>query len=127
MPPKILVVDDEIDTVNLLELTLTQAGYAVIKANGGRACLEIVAAEHPDLIVLDIMMPDLSGIDVLKTLQETYGTYETPPVIFFSAKSRMEDRIEGLEAGAFKYLIKPTPRAQLLETIHAALTEAKNK
>ena len=125
MPSKILVVDDEVDTVNLLELTLTQVGYVVAKANSGRACLEAVAVEHPDLIILDIMMPDLSGLDVLKTLQETYGTYETPPVIFFSAKSRMEDRIEGLEAGAFKYLIKPTPRAQLLETIRAALAETQ--
>ncbi len=123
MPVKILVVDDEADTVSLLSVTLTQAGYGVVSANCGKACLEMAATEQPDLILLDMMMPDMSGLDVLKALQETYGTYKTPPVIFFTAKNRMEDRIEGLEAGAFKYLIKPTPRALLLDTIRAALKD----
>jgi DNA-binding response OmpR family regulator len=125
MPVKILVVDDEADTISLLTVTLNQAGYEVVTANCGQACLQMVPEEHPDLILLDMMMPDMSGLDVLKTLQETYGTYNTPPVIFFTAKNRMEDRIEGLEAGAFKYLIKPTPRALLLNTIRAALAEPK--
>ncbi len=124
MAAKVLVVDDEADTVHLLEVTLAQAGYDVITANNGKTCLEAVAREKPNVVLLDIMMPDMSGLDVLKTIQETYGTYEAPPVILFTAKSRMEDRIEGMEAGAFRYLSKPTPRAQLLEAIRAALAEA---
>jgi DNA-binding response OmpR family regulator len=125
MPHKILIVDDEVDTLNLLDVILTQAGHQVVKASSGRACLEAVAQEIPSLIILDMMMPDMNGLDVLKTIEETYGSYDTPPVIFFSAKNRMEDRIEGLEAGAFRYLNKPTSRAQLLEAINAALAEHK--
>lgn len=125
MPPKILVVDDEADAVSLLELILTQAGYEVVKAYSGKSCLEAVAQEIPSLIILDIIMPDMSGLDVLKTIKDIYGTYDTPPVIFFTAKSRLEDRIEGLEAGAFKYLTKPTQRAQLLEAVAAALVKSK--
>jgi two-component system OmpR family response regulator len=120
MPEKILVVDDEPETVSLLGLTLSRAGYSVIKATSGRAGLDIAAREHPDLIILDIMMPDLSGLDVLKALRKVYPV---PPVIFFTAKSRVEDMIEGMEAGAYKYLVKPTSREKLLETVRAALAD----
>lgn len=124
MPEKILVVDDEPDTVTLLGMTLTRAGYTVLKATSGKAGLELVASEHPDLIILDIMMPDLSGLDVLKALREKPGS-NPPTVILFTAKSRMEDMIEGMEAGAYKYLVKPTSREKLLETVKAALADRK--
>lgn len=120
MPEKILVVDDEPDTVSLLGLTLSRAGYTVIKATSGRTGLEIARRERPDLIILDIMMPDLSGLDVLKDLRQVYPV---PPVIFFTAKSRVEDMVEGMEAGAYKYLVKPTSREKLLETVRAALAD----
>jgi DNA-binding response OmpR family regulator len=124
MPAKILVVDDEPDTVTLLGMTLTRAGYIVLKATSGKAGLELAASDHPDLIILDIMMPDLSGLDVLKALRGQPGS-NPPTVILFTAKSRMEDMIEGMEAGAYKYLVKPTSREKLLETVKAALADRK--
>jgi DNA-binding response OmpR family regulator len=122
MPEKILVVDDEPDTVSLLSLTLNRAGYTVLKATGGKACLDIAAKEKPDLVILDIMMPDMNGLDVLRELRKIYAV---PPVIFFTAKSRVEDMVEGMEAGAYRYLVKPTSREKLLETVKAALTDLK--
>jgi DNA-binding response OmpR family regulator len=122
MPEKILVVDDEPDTVSLLSLTLGRAGYTVLKANGGRSSLDIAAREKPDLILLDIMMPDMNGLDVLKELRKIYAV---PPVIFFTAKSRVEDMVEGMEAGAYRYLVKPTSREKLLETVKAALNDLR--
>ena len=122
MPAKILVVDDEPDTVTLLAMTLTRAGYTVLKANNGRAGLELALSERPDLVILDIMMPDLTGLDVLKALRGKYGA-PPPIVILFTAKSRVEDMVEGMEAGAYKYLVKPTSREKLLETVKGALAD----
>ena len=123
MSAKILVVDDEPDTVTLLAMTLQRAGYTVLKANNGKAGLELAFSERPDLIILDIMMPELTGLDVLKTLRGKYGTPQ-PIVILFTAKSRVEDMVEGMKAGAYKYLVKPTSREKLLETVRAALADA---
>jgi two-component system alkaline phosphatase synthesis response regulator PhoP len=123
MPAKILVVDDEPDTVTLLGMTLTRAGYTVLKATSGREGLTLALSERPDLLILDIMMPDLNGLDLLKTLRAEHGA-PPPAVILFTAKSRMEDMAEGLQAGAYKYLVKPTSREKLLETVKAALAEA---
>ncbi len=120
MAERILVVDDEPDTVSLLGLTLTRAGYTVLKATSGKSCLEIAARERPDLIILDIMMPDMTGLDVLHALRVTYAQ---PPVIFFTAKSRVEDMVQGMEAGAYRYLVKPTSREKLLETVKSALAD----
>ena len=123
MPDKILVVDDEPDTLSLLAFTLTRAGYTVLKATSGRICLEITAAEKPDLIILDMMMPDMDGLHVLQALRSSGSTH--PPVVFFTAKGRAEDMTAGLEAGAFHYLVKPTSRDKLLETVRAALADGK--
>ncbi|MGH2521975.1 MAG: response regulator transcription factor [Anaerolineales bacterium] len=124
MGAKILVVDDMVETLDLMEITLTQAGYTVLKAGDGKQCLEIAAHEQLDLIILDLMMPELSGLDVLKQINTMYGA---PPVIIFSAKYRIEDVIEGMEAGAFRYLLKPTSREKLLETVRAALVESSQR
>lgn len=118
----ILVVDDEPDTALLLELNLKREGYRVLKAGGGRQALEIAARERPDLIILDMMMPDLTGMDVLQRLRSVYAH---PPVIFFTAKDRSEDMNRGLAAGAISYLLKPTSREKLLETVRSALTTIK--
>lgn len=120
----ILVVDDEPDTATLLELNLKREGYRVLKANGGRAALEIAAREKPDLIILDMMMPDLNGMEVLERLK---SIYTLPPVIFFTARDRVEDIAAGLEAGARRYLLKPTSRDKLVEAVRSALAEIKAK
>jgi two-component system alkaline phosphatase synthesis response regulator PhoP len=121
MTAKILVVDDEPDTVSLLSITLGRAGYTVLKANDGKSGLELAASEKPDLIILDVMMPDMTGLEVLRALRRSQTT--PPRVILFTAKSRTEDMMEGMEAGAYKYLVKPTSREKLLETVKAALAE----
>jgi DNA-binding response OmpR family regulator len=116
---KILIVDDEVDTVNLLSMTLELAGYATAKALDGHTGISLITEFQPDAIVLDVMMPDQSGIEVLNTIKKTFTT--PPPVIIFSARARVEDVVEGMEAGAYKYLVKPVTRDKLLETVKSAL------
>jgi|SRR3990172_10631010 len=122
MAEKILVVDDEPDTVSLLGLTLARAGYSVVKATSGKSCLDLAQKEKPDVIILDVMLPDMTGLDVLRALR---SSADLTPVIFFTARGRVEDMAEGLAAGAYKYLVKPTSRERLLETIKAALADAQ--
>lgn len=120
MPKTILVVDDEPDTTMLLSLTLKREGYQVLTADGGRACLELAVKHRPDLIILDVMMPDMSGKEVLKYL---HRVYKVPPVIFFTARDRVEDLRDGIQEGSFRYMFKPTSREKLLSTIREALSE----
>lgn len=118
-PPLILVVDDEPDTLGLVSLTLETAGFRVkAAASGGEALL--LAQQHPfDAILLDIMMPDLSGFEVYKRLQSTLTP--VPPIIFLTAKSRSEDREQGEGLGAAAYLLKPITRGQLLDVLRRTL------
>jgi two-component system OmpR family response regulator len=122
MTKKILIVDDENDTLNLLSTTLTVAGYQTAKANDGASGIALITDFEPDAIILDVMMPDQSGIEVLNTIKKIFS--HPPPVIIFSARGRIEDMVEGMEAGAFKYLVKPVSRDKLLETVKSALASA---
>lgn len=119
MAKKILVVDDEVDTLNLLATTLAVAGYETAKAPNGSAALAMIPEFNPDVVILDVMMPEQSGLEVLATMKKMIA--EPPPVIIFSARGRIEDMVDGMEAGAFKYLVKPVSREKLLETVRAAL------
>ena len=118
-PSLILVVDDEPDTLGLVALTLETAGYEVkAAASGGEALL--LAQQHAfDAILLDIMMPDISGFDVYKRLQSTLA--KVPPVVFLTAKNRAEDREAGEGLGAAAYLLKPITRGQLLDVLRRTL------
>jgi DNA-binding response OmpR family regulator len=127
MPAKVLIVDDEQEVVRLLEVILTRAGYVVAKAYSGKECLSLLARENPDVILLDIMMPGMSGLEVMEALRSIYGTISIPPVIFLTAKGGMESMIEGLQAGAYKYLVKPTSREKLIEIVKAALAYSETK
>ncbi len=120
MTHKILVADDEPDTLDLLEITLGRAGYEVLRANNGHEALKLTREQHPDVLLLDVMMPQLSGLDVLRTLRDEGGA---PPVILFSARGRADDLAAGIEAGAAQYLVKPTSRDRLLEAVRAAIAE----
>jgi len=118
-PPCILVVDDEPDTLGLVQLTLETAGYRVIgAASGGEALLQ-AQQQAFDLILLDVMMPDLSGLEVYRRLQATLTT--VPPVVFLTAKNRPEDREAGEGLGAAAYLVKPITRGQLLDVLRRNL------
>jgi two-component system, OmpR family, response regulator len=116
---RILVVDDEIDTLGLVELTLATAGYDVKTATGGEQALRLLRQESFDLVLLDIMMPDLSGFDVIRRLQDE--GVALPAIVFLTAKNSPEDRQTGSGLGATGYLVKPTTRGQLMDTIRAAL------
>jgi len=118
-PLRILVVDDEPDTLGLIQLTLQTAGYQVQTAPGGQAALRIIRQEPPDLVILDIMMPDISGFDVMRALLKDPAP--PPPVIFLTAKSGDEDQEVGLSLGITHYLLKPITRGLLLDSINQAL------
>jgi DNA-binding response OmpR family regulator len=127
MPAKVLIVDDEQEVVRLLEVILTRAGFAIAKAYSGRECLSLLTRENPDVILLDIMMPGMTGLEVMEALRTIYGAVSMPPVIFLTARGGMESMIEGLQAGAYKYLVKPTSREKLIEIVKSALEFAETK
>ena len=117
---KILVVDDETKNVKLLEALLLPRGYAVVKAYDGEEALRQVQQEHPDLILLDIMMPLLDGFEVCKRLKDSEET-RLIPVIIMTALGQVEDRIRGIEAGADDFLTKPVHRDELMARIRTSL------
>ena len=119
---KILVVDDEPDTLGLIELTLRTAGYHVQTASGGEEALKKIREESFNLILLDIMMPDVSGYDVMERLSREAIPY--PPVVILTAKSRPQDREAGMKLGAAGFLVKPTKRGDLLDAVAVALGRA---
>jgi DNA-binding response OmpR family regulator len=119
MAHRILVVDDEQDTLILLEMTLQLAGYDVGKASNGEKALALLNDFSPDVVILDVMMPGESGIDILNQIKKDFE--DPPPVILFTARGRPEDMTEGIEAGAYRYLVKPVSREKLLETVKSAL------
>jgi two-component system copper resistance phosphate regulon response regulator CusR len=123
--PRILVADDEPDTLGLIQLTLETAGFHVDTASNGTQALERAQGDAYDLILLDVMMPDISGLDVLRKLQS--DAREVPPIVFLTAKARPEDRRAGEDLGAAAYLIKPTTRGQLLDAVRGALAKGPTR
>ena len=117
---KILVVDDEIYIVHILDFSLGMEGYEVVTALDGEQALEKAHAEHPDLIVLDIMMPKLDGYETCKMLKADPATKDVP-VILLSAKGRIVDQKVGFEVGANDYITKPFSPRKLVERINALL------
>jgi DNA-binding response OmpR family regulator len=113
----ILVVDDETRLVELLEAYLKQEGFRVVSAGNGRQAAEVARREKPDLIVLDIMMPEVDGLQFLREHRRRADT----PVILLTARVEDEDRIVGLELGADDYLTKPFRPRELLARIRAVL------
>jgi two-component system phosphate regulon response regulator PhoB len=118
---KILVVDDEPDTVGLLELTLRTAGFEIQSARSGQEGLRLALEQRFDLLLLDVMMPDLTGFDLMRSLQELHGASEKAPVVILTARDRPEDRDVGERLGAVGYLIKPATRGQLVDAIRRAV------
>lgn len=119
--PQILVVDDEPDTIGLLELTLRTAGFSIHTARSGQEGLRLALDRSFDLILLDLMMPDLSGFDLMRSLRELKGASAESPVVILTARDRPEDRDVGERLGAVGYLTKPATRGTLLDAIHRAL------
>jgi len=125
MAEKILIVDDDVETLHLVGLLLERQGYDIVVAESGKRALEKIENENPDLIILDIMMPEMSGIDVARHLRSQESTNLTP-IIMFTAKSQIDDKVEGLEAGADAFLVKPSQPRELFAQIKVLLARAKS-
>jgi class 3 adenylate cyclase/CheY-like chemotaxis protein len=119
-PAKILVVDDTPKNVKLLADLLTVKGYAVVTAASGREALAQVVAERPDLVLLDVVMPEMSGYEVCRKIRENPAT-EILPVVMVTALDPSEERVKGLEAGADDFLTKPINQAELLARVRSLL------
>jgi two-component system KDP operon response regulator KdpE len=113
----ILVVDDEERMVRFIRLNLEHDGFQVIQAIRGTQAIELIRTEMPDLVLLDVMMPDIDGFEVLRMIREA----NTVPVIMLTAKGEEEDRIRGLELGADDYITKPFSPRELVSRVRAVL------
>lgn len=120
MKRKILVVDDEPVLVETIAYNLEQAGYQVITAADGASALEAAHRETPDLIILDIMLPEMDGLEVCRLLRRESET-ATTPIMMLTAKGDEIDKVVGLEVGADDYVIKPFGRRELLARVRALL------
>ena len=117
MVNKIIVVDDEKEIRNLIEIYLKNEGYEVTKASDGEEALEILEKEDIHLIILDIMMPKMDGIEVCKRVRENLNI----PILMLSAKSEDMDKIQGLMTGADDYITKPFNPLELIVRVKAIL------
>lgn len=119
-PARILVIDDDADVRTLCRLNLGWAGHEVLEAGGGQEALDMVAADLPDALVLDIMMPVVDGLDVLRRVRGDPATAELP-VVVISARVGLEDQVLGLETGADAFVTKPFSPQTLTSTVECAL------
>ena len=120
MKKKVLVVDDEDDILQFLGLVLRERGYDVLTASAGREALAVAQRERPDFVLLDVMMPQMDGWEVLRRLKADPRTAEIP-VAIVSARTGAKDRAEGLRAGAADYICKPFSLDELLGKLAAVL------
>ncbi|GCE26109.1 DNA-binding response regulator [Dictyobacter alpinus] len=120
MVRKILVVDDEAVLIEAIAYNLEQSGYLVVTAMDGMSALDIARKESPDLIVLDIMLPGMDGLEVCRQLRRDDRT-ATVPIIMLTAKGEEIDKVVGLEVGADDYVTKPFGRRELLARVRALL------
>lgn len=126
MSEKILIIDDDLDTLRLVGLMLQRQGYQISAATNGQQGLDKAFEEDPDLILLDVMMPDMDGYEVTRRLRRNPSTMETP-ILMFTAKTQLDDKVIGFEVGANDYLTKPTHPSELQTRVKALLSRADIK
>jgi len=126
MPPTILIADDDPVIQKLLAVNFEMEGYRVVTASDGAEALERIGSDHPDLAVLDVMMPRVDGLDVVRALRSD-PTTRTMPIILLSAKAQAVDINRGLEAGADVYVTKPFDPAELLDKAAALIGTAEGR
>ena len=124
MGRKILVVDDEAVLVETIAYNLEQAGYQVMTAADGASALEVARREAPDLIVLDVMLPEMDGLEVCRQLRRERSTTAVP-ILMLTAKGDEIDKVVGLEVGADDYVTKPFGRRELLARVRALLRRSE--
>jgi two-component system, OmpR family, KDP operon response regulator KdpE len=113
----LLLVDDEPQIRRVLQTTLFDAGYGVILAKNGQEGIDTVVREHPDLVLLDINLPDMSGFDACRLIRLSFAG----PILMLSVRNSVRDKIDALDAGADDYIVKPFAMAELLARVRAAL------
>ncbi|NTV35888.1 MAG: response regulator transcription factor [Anaerolineaceae bacterium] len=118
---KILVVDDEPLYTHLLKVNLEPEGYEVTTATNGEEALEIVSSKHPDLVIMDVMMPKLDGITTCERIRQ----FSSVPIIMLTAKGEEQDRVQGLNVGADDYVVKPFSATELVARVRAVLRRAR--
>jgi DNA-binding response OmpR family regulator len=126
MAKTILVVDDDLRTLKLVGLVLDQEGYNVVAAESGEEGLEKARTENPDLIVLDILMPGLTGYEVVQRVRADPQTARVP-ILMLTAKSGLDDQMTGYEVGADDYLTKPFHREELVSRVESVLSLAEHR
>jgi two-component system alkaline phosphatase synthesis response regulator PhoP len=120
MAKRILAVDDEKHILRLVQINLEKAGYDVITASNGREAVEAVQEHHPDLIVMDVMMPEMDGFEALQILKNDEAT-SSIPVVMLTAKAQDADVFQGWQSGADLYLTKPFNPMELLTFVKRIL------
>ena len=126
MPQKILIADDDVETLRLIGLMLQRQGFEIAAASNGAQALELSHSASPDLIILDVMMPDMDGYQVTRQLRQDASTADIP-ILMFTAKSQVEDKVTGYEAGVDEYITKPIHPAELVARVKALLSRAKSR
>ena len=121
MPERILVVDDEPRFLRLVEANLLTEGYEVLQAANGKQAVDMAADEKPDLILLDVMMPELDGFQACERIRE----FSSVPIIMLTAKGDEEHRVRGLELGADDYIVKPFSANELMARVRAVLRRSQ--
>ena len=121
---KILIADDEPNQLELMSFNLEKAGFTILKAHNGEEVIELVEEYNPDLVILDWMMPKMSGIDVCRTLRSRSET-KLLPIIILSARSEEGDKSLGLDTGADDYISKPFSPVELISRVKALLRRSR--
>jgi len=124
MSPKVLVIDDEKDIVSLLRYHLEKAGFQCLEGMDGAVALRLVREYHPDLLILDLMLPGMDGLEICRQLRQDAATGRLP-ILMLTAKAEEVDRVVGLEVGADDYVVKPFSPRELVARVRAILRRAQ--
>jgi DNA-binding response OmpR family regulator len=119
--PLLLVVDDEAGILRLIKLELSAQGFRVITASSGEEALRLAEEQRPDAVLLDIMMPEITGLEVMRRLRERTNI----PVLLVTAKDKDADKVRGLELGADDYIVKPFSPRELASRVSAVLARTR--
>ncbi|MGQ9667860.1 MAG: response regulator transcription factor, partial [Anaerolineae bacterium] len=123
MAQRILVVDDDVNALRLIAYALHREGFETLTAKSGPEALQILSEAPVDLVILDIMMPEMDGYEVCRRIREQPATARLP-VIMLTAKSQVEDKVRGFQVGADDYVTKPVLPAELIARVKALLARA---
>jgi CheY-like chemotaxis protein/MinD-like ATPase involved in chromosome partitioning or flagellar assembly len=120
MAQTILIIDDDIDTLKLVGIMLERKGFRILASTTGEKGLQLANKEYPDLVLLDVMIPDINGYEIARSIRTNPAT-ENTPIIMFTARSQVDDKVEGLEAGADAYITKPARPRELFAQVNSVL------